>query len=62
MFMVFNATFKNMPVLARRSVLLVGEAGEPDEPNDPSQIIDKLYCIMSYRVQLAITRIRTHNF
>ena len=45
--MVFNATFNNISVISRRSVLLVGKAGLLGENHRP----DKPYHIMFYRVR-----------
>jgi hypothetical protein len=43
---VFNATFNNISVISRPSVLLVEETGEPGK--NLSQVIDELYHIMLY--------------
>jgi hypothetical protein len=57
--MVFNATFNNISVILWWPVLLLEETGET---TDLQQVIHELYHIILYRVQIAMSGIRTHNF
>jgi hypothetical protein len=47
---MFNATFNNISVISKRSVLLVEETGVSGETTDLSKVTDKRYYIMLYRV------------
>jgi len=61
-FVVFNGPFNNILASSWWSILLVGALENPEKATDLSQVTDKLYHMMLYRVDLTMNGVRTHNF
>ena len=61
-FMVFNTTVNNISAISWWSVLLLEETIIPEKTTNLSQVTDKLYLRMLFRVHLTMSWIQTDNF
>ena len=57
-----NVTFNNISVISWWSVLLVEKTEYPEKTADMSQVNDKLDHTLLYRVYVAMSGVRIHNF
>ena len=57
-----NVTFNNISVISWWSVLLVEKTEYPEKITDMSQVNDKLDHTLLYRVYVAMSGVRIHNF
>jgi hypothetical protein len=59
---VINATFNNISVISWRSIFWLKKPEYLENTTDLPQVINKLHHTTFYRVLLAMSGIRTHNF